>query len=83
MVLALLAVLQAPGGTAAAIARPAPAPARFDAATFDPVVLEGIRRGAFPGGALVVGRGDTVLFARGYGHVTWSSASRPRARSAP
>ncbi|MGH7418735.1 MAG: serine hydrolase domain-containing protein, partial [Candidatus Rokuibacteriota bacterium] len=75
MVLALLAVLQAPSGTAAAIPGPAPEPARFDAAAFDPVVLDGIHRGAFPGAALVVGRGDTVLFARGYGHATWSSAS--------
>jgi CubicO group peptidase (beta-lactamase class C family) len=29
-------------------------------------------RGAYPGAALVVGRGDTILFARGYGHLTWS-----------
>ena len=75
MVLALLVVLQSPGATAAAVPRPAAEPARFDAQTFDPIVLDGIRRGAFPGGALVVGRRDTVLFAKGYGHFTWSSAS--------
>jgi CubicO group peptidase (beta-lactamase class C family) len=35
----------------------------------------GIRRGAYPGAALVVGRHDTVLFAKGYGHLTWSPTS--------
>ncbi len=75
MVLALLVVLQSPGATAAAVLRPAAEPARFDAETFDPIVLDGIRRGAFPGGALVVGRRDSVLFAKGYGRFTWSSAS--------
>jgi CubicO group peptidase (beta-lactamase class C family) len=50
-------------------------PARFDAATFDPLVLRGIREGAYPGAALVVGRHDAVLFAKGYGHLTWSPAS--------
>ena len=53
-------------------------PASFDAATFDPLVLDGIRRGAYPGAALVIGRCDTILFAKGYGRLTWS----PRA-SAP
>jgi len=75
VVLAILAGLQVLGGAATSSPRPAPAPARFDAATFDPIVLDGIRRGAFPGGTLVVGRGDTVLLARGYGHLTWSDAS--------
>jgi CubicO group peptidase (beta-lactamase class C family) len=49
--------------------------ARFDAATFDPVVQAGIGRGAYPGAALVIGRVDTVLLARGYGHFTWSPGS--------
>lgn len=48
---------------------------RFDRATFDPLVEMGIERGAFPGAALVVGRHDAVLFARGYGHFTWSPSS--------
>jgi len=51
------------------------AAARFDAATFDPVVLDGIRAGAYPGAALAVGTADSVLFMRGYGHLTWSAAS--------
>jgi CubicO group peptidase (beta-lactamase class C family) len=67
---ALLVVLQA----APAPTRPIPA-AAFDAATFDPLVLEGIRAGAYPGATLVIGRRDTILFRRGYGHLTWSAAS--------
>ncbi len=54
---------------------PSPPPASFDAATFDPLVLDGIERGAYPGAALVVGRRDTILFAKGYGRFTWSAAS--------
>ena len=49
MVVAALLVLQA---------------ASFDAATFDRLVLDGIRRGAYPGAALVIGRRDTILFAK-------------------
>lgn len=52
-----------------------PGPARFDTTTFDPLVLDGIRRGAYPGAALVVGRRDTIVFAKGYGRLTWSAAS--------
>jgi beta-N-acetylhexosaminidase len=38
-------------------------------------MLAGIRRGAYPGAALVVGRRDTLLFGKGYGHFTWSASS--------
>ena len=48
----------------------------FDAATFDPIVLGGIRAGAYPGAAFVVGRRDTILFTKGYGRLTWSPSSR-------
>ena len=48
----------------------------FDAATFDPLVRDGIARGAYPGAVLVIGRRDTILFARGYGRFTWSAQSR-------
>jgi beta-N-acetylhexosaminidase len=71
LVLALLLLLQG--------VVPAEAPAaaaRFDAATFDPLVTDGIRRGAYPGAVLVVGRHDAILFAKGYGRFTWSPASR-------
>jgi CubicO group peptidase (beta-lactamase class C family) len=56
---------------------PAPPPARpsWSAATFDALVVDGIRRGAYPGAALIIGRRDTVLFAKGYGHLTWSAGS--------
>ncbi len=45
-------------------------------AAFDSVVLAGIRQGVYPGAALIVGRHDTILFARGYGRFTWSASSR-------
>ena len=72
MVVAALALLltgAAQGGSAP------PAPPSWNSATFDLLVLDGIRRGAYPGAALVIGRRDTVLFAKGYGHLTWSAAS--------
>lgn len=50
-------------------------PAAFSAGVFDPLVEDGIRRGAYPGATLVVGRRDTILFAKGYGHLTWSASS--------
>ena len=49
--------------------------AAFNAATFDPLVEDGIRRGAYPGAVLVIGRRDTILFAKGYGGLTWSTGS--------
>ncbi|HYU37858.1 MAG TPA: serine hydrolase domain-containing protein, partial [Gemmatimonadales bacterium] len=52
-----------------------PERASFSADSFDPLVEDGIRRGAYPGAALVVGRRDAILFAKGYGHLTWSASS--------
>lgn len=43
--------------------------------TFDSAVLGGIQHGVYPGAVLVVGRHDTILFAQGYGHLTWSATS--------
>lgn len=58
--------------------RPAAAP------NFAPVaalVERGIRRGVYPGAVVVIGRRDTVLYARGFGHLTWAGgAPRPTAR---
>jgi CubicO group peptidase (beta-lactamase class C family) len=68
-VIGLVALQVAAGLSAAAT------PARFDARTFDPLVEDGIRQGAYPGAVLVVGRHDSILFARGYGHFTWSARS--------
>jgi len=43
-------------------------------------VEDGIRRGLYPGAVLVLGRRDTILFARGFGHLTWDKRSaRPSA----
>jgi len=49
--------------------------ASFSGDSFDPLVEDGIRRGVYPGAALVVGRRDTILFAKGYGHLAWSASS--------
>jgi CubicO group peptidase (beta-lactamase class C family) len=38
-------------------------------------VLDGIHRGAYPGAAVVIGRRDTILFAKGYGRLTWAAGS--------
>src|SRR5260370_16096682 len=76
------ALLQASAaGAAAGAAVPRPRPPQpggqrgFATATFDPLVQDGIRRGAYPGCALAIGRHDTILVARGYGHLTWAAAS--------
>ena len=47
----------------------------FTAATFDPIVREGIERGAYPGAALAIGRADSIEFIKGYGHLTWNATS--------
>lgn len=46
-----------------------------DTAAFDNAVLAGIRAGVYPGATLVVGRHDSILFAKGYGHLTWNATS--------
>lgn len=38
-------------------------------------VRDGITRGVFPGAVVVIGRSDSVLLARGYGHFTWAAGS--------
>jgi CubicO group peptidase (beta-lactamase class C family) len=43
----------------------------------DAAVSRGISHGLYPGAVVVIGRRDTVLYARGYGHLTWY-ASSPR-----
>ncbi len=46
------------------------------AAQVDEAMEDGIRSGVYPGAVVVIGTGDSVLLARGYGHFTWSDASR-------
>jgi CubicO group peptidase (beta-lactamase class C family) len=41
----------------------------------DAIVRQGIRQGVYPGAVVVIGRKDSVLYARGYGHFTWSPSS--------
>jgi CubicO group peptidase (beta-lactamase class C family) len=44
-------------------------------AAVDAAVQDGIRKGIYPGAVVVIGRRDSLLYARGYGHFTWSSSS--------
>jgi len=44
-------------------------------ATVDAAVNRGISHGLYPGAVVVIGRRDTVLYARGYGHLTWHPSS--------
>jgi CubicO group peptidase (beta-lactamase class C family) len=44
-------------------------------APLEAAVEAGIRQGVFPGAAVVVGRRDTVLYARGFGRFTWDARS--------
>lgn len=44
-------------------------------AQVDDAVRAGIDRGIYPGAVVIVGRRDSLLYARGYGHLTWDRAS--------
>lgn len=44
-------------------------------AQVDEAVLKGIERGIYPGAVVVIGRRDSLLYARGYGHFTWDVRS--------
>ena len=37
----------------------------------DDAVFQGMERGVYPGAVVVIGRRDSILYARGYGHFTW------------
>jgi CubicO group peptidase (beta-lactamase class C family) len=41
----------------------------------DAAIRDGIAQRIYPGAVVVVGRADAILYARGYGHFTWSNAS--------
>lgn len=52
------------------------APLRAQSLTeVDAIVRQGIRQRVYPGAVVVIGRRDSVLYARGYGHFTWSPSS--------
>jgi CubicO group peptidase (beta-lactamase class C family) len=44
-------------------------------AEIDQAVEQGIGSGVYPGAVVVIGRSDSILYARGYGHFTWSPKS--------
>jgi CubicO group peptidase (beta-lactamase class C family) len=44
-------------------------------AEIDQAVEQGIGSGVYPGAVVVIGRSDSILYARGYGHFTWSPRS--------
>lgn len=44
-------------------------------ADVEAAIQAGIRRGVFPGAAVVIGRADTVLYARAFGRFTWAANS--------
>src|ERR687890_637923 len=41
----------------------------------DNAVRDGITRGIYPGAVVVIGRRDSILYARGYGHFTWKATT--------
>ncbi len=45
-------------------------------AQVDRAARAGIRDGLYPGAVVVIGRRDSILYSRGYGHFTWNPASR-------
>jgi len=50
-----------------------PSPSRWSEAVR--VIEEGVRRRVYPGGVLVIGRRDSVLFSTGVGRLTWDRRS--------
>jgi CubicO group peptidase (beta-lactamase class C family) len=44
-------------------------------AEIDQLAEAGTRQGIYPGAVVVIGRRDSILYARGYGHFTWSPRS--------
>ena len=42
----------------------------------DDAVQAGIREGLYPGAVVMIGRRDSILYTRGYGHSTWNPSSR-------
>ena len=41
-------------------------------AAVDSAVQSGIAQGIYPGAVLLIGRRDSLLYAKGYGHLTWN-----------
>ena len=47
-------------------------------AIVDRVATHGLQAGGYPGIAVLIGRRDTTLLERGYGHLDWLSGQRAR-----
>ena len=60
---------------AAVVCAAAPPVAAQSYSAVDAAVIRGISHGLYPGAVVVIGRRDTVLYARGYGHLTWHESS--------
>lgn len=72
-VLLSLLVLQSPSGPSAT--------SELGYSSIGALVERGIRGGVYPGAVVVIGRRDTVLYARGFGHLSWArGAPRPSAQ---
>ncbi len=52
----------------------APLAAQFEGV--DAIAREGVTRGVYPGAAVIIGTSSRILYARGFGHFTWSASSR-------
>jgi len=63
------------GGVLAMSLAAAPAHGQSSFAEIDAAVRDGILKGIYPGAVVVIGRRDSLLYARGYGHFTWSPSS--------
>ena len=74
--LALACVLGAPC-PAPALPTDSAALAAARLAAVDHVMDRGVAAGGFPGAAVVIGRRDGIVLARGYGRVDWPASSAP------
>ena len=54
---------------------PAPPLTAQSTGRVDDAVRAGIERGIYPGAVVIIGRRDSLLYARGYGHFTWDPRS--------
>ena len=45
-------------------------------ADLDAAISAGVNRGIYPGAVVIVGRKDSILHARGFGRLSWTSGSR-------
>jgi CubicO group peptidase (beta-lactamase class C family) len=64
----ILSLLLLAAASAAPVARSESDPYAAVAA----LVERGIRQGVYPGAVVVIGRHDSVLYSRGFGHLTWA-----------